>query len=160
MLFRSSESEAKKKFALFNKKIIKNNDIAPINLTNEKERTISTSYVEHYYIIKFFEMITKVVEIRLPHEQRNVNVIFTVPSGINYLTNMTKKEFIYNVDRSNENSKKCELVRSVPLFQLEIEYFKNIKVSFLSRIILSIDFIYIQIIMYLYATGSILVYHS
>ena len=152
-----SESEAKKKFALFNKKIIKNNDIAPINLTNEKERTISTSYVEHYYIIKFFEMITKVVEIRLPHEQRNVNVIFTVPSGINYLTNMTKKEFIYNVDRSNENSKKCELVRSVPLFQLEIEYFKNIKVSFLSRIILSIDFIYIQIIMYLYATGLLMI---
>ena len=152
-----SESEAKKKFALFNKKIIKNNDISPINLTNEKERTISTSYVEHYYIIKFFELITKVVEIRLPHEQRNVNVIFTVPSGINYLTNMTKKEFIYNVDRSNENSKKCELVRSVPLFQLEIEYFKNIKVSFLSRIILSIDFIYIQILMYLYATAFLMI---
>ena len=70
---------------------------------------------------------------------------------------MTKKEFIYNVDRSNENSKKCELVRSVPLFQLEIEYFKNIKVSFLSRIILSIDFIYIQIIMYLYATGLLMI---
>ena len=152
-----SESEAKKKFALFNKKIIKNNDIAPINLTNEKERTISTSNVENYYIIKFFELITKVVEIRLPHEQRNVNVIFTVPSGINYLTNMTKKEFIYNVDRSNENSKKCELLRSVPLFQLEIEYFKNIKVSFLSRIILSIDFIYIQIIMYLYATAFLMI---
>ena len=152
-----SESEAKKKFALFNKKHIKNNDIAPINLTNEKERSISISYIEHYYIIKFFEMITKVVEIRLPHEQRNVNVIFTVPSGINYLTNMTKKEFIYNVDRSNENSKKCELVRSVPLFQLEIEYFKNIKVGFLSRIILSIDFIYIQIIMYLYATAFLMI---
>ena len=146
-----SETEAKKKFTLFNKRIIKSNDVTPINLTNEKERIISTSYIEKYYVIKFFELITKVVEIRIPHEKRNVNVIFTVPSGINYLTSMTKKEFIYNVDRTNENSKKCELVRNVPIFQLEIEYFKNIKVSFLSRIILSIDFIYIQIIMYVYA---------
>ena len=152
-----SESEAKRKFSLFNKKMIKSNEISPINLTNENEKSISTSYIQHYYIIKFFELITKIVEIRIPHEHRNVSVIFTVPSGINYLTNMTKKEFIYNVDRSNENSKKCELVRSVPLFQLEIEYFKNIKVSFLSRIILSIDFIYIQIIMYLIATALLII---
>ena len=152
-----SEIEAKKKFDLFNKRLIKNNEISPINLTNEKEKTISKSYIEHYYIVKFFEIITKVVEIRLPYERRNVSVIFTVPNSINHLTNMTKKEFIYNVDRSNESSKKCELVRSVPLFQLEIEYFKNIKVSFISRIILNIDFIYIQIIMYLYATALLLI---
>ena len=146
------ESEAKKKFALFNKKMIKNNDVAPINLTNEKEKSISISFIEHYYIIKFFESITKVVEIRLPQEQRNVNVIFTVPCEMIHLTEMTKEEFVYNVDRTNENSKKCELVRNLPLFQLEIEYFKNIKVNFIQRLILSIDFIYIQIIMYLYAT--------
>ena len=146
------EYEAKKKFALFNKKMIKNNDIAPINLTNEKEKSISISYIEHYYIIKFFESITKVVEIRLPQEQRNVNVIFTVPCEMIHLTEITKEEFVHNVDRSNENSKKCELVRSLPLFQLEIEYFKNIKVNFIQKIILSIDFLYIQIIMYLYAT--------
>ena len=147
-----SESEAKKKFALFNKKIIKNNDIAPINLTNEKEKSISISFIEHYYLIKFFESITKVVEIRLPQEHRNVNVIFTVPCEMIHLTEMTKEEFVHNVDRTNENSKKCELVRNLPLFQLEIEYFKNIKVNFIQRLILSIDFIYIQIIMYLYAT--------
>ena len=152
-----SEYEAKKKFAAFNNRIIKSTDIAPINLINEKERTISISYIEHYYIIKFFELITKVVEIRLPHERRNVNVIFTVPSSINYLTNMTKKEFIYNVDRTNENSKKFELVRGIPLFQLEIEYFKNMKVNFISRIILKIDYLYIQILMYLYATAFLLI---
>jgi inositol 1,4,5-triphosphate receptor type 3 len=147
-----SESEAKKQFALFNKKIIKNNEIAPINLTNEKEKSISISFIEHYYIIKFFESITKVVEIRLPQEHRNVSVIFTVPCEMIHLTEMTKEEFVHNVDRTNENSKKCELVRNLPLFQLEIEYFKNIKVNFIQKIILSIDFIYIQILMYLYAT--------
>ncbi len=152
-----SESEAKKKFALFNKKIIKNNDIAPINLTNEKEKSISISFIEHYYIIKFFESITKVVEIRLPQEHRNVNVIFTVPCEMIHLTEMTKEEFVQYVDRTNENSKKCELVRNLPLFQLEIEYFKNIKVNFIQKIILSIDFIYIQILMYLYATVFLLI---
>jgi len=146
-----SESEAKKNFALFNKKIIKNNDIAPINLTNEKEKSISISYIEHYYIIKFFESITKVVEIRLPQEYRNVNVIFTVPCEMIHLTEMTKKEFVHNVDRTNENSKKCELVRNLPLFQLEIEYFKNIKVNCIQKLILNIDFIYIQYFMYIYA---------
>ena len=152
-----SESEAKKKFALFNKKIIKNNDIAPINLTNEKEKSISISFIEHYYIIKFFESITKVVEIRLPQEHRNVDVIFTVPCEMIYLTEMTKEEFVHNVDRTNENSKKCELVRNLPLFQLEIEYFKNIKVNCIQRLILSVDFIYIQILMYLYATGFLII---
>ena len=38
-----------------------------------------------------------------------------------YLTERTKEEFIYNVDRKNENSKKFELVRGIPFFQLEIE---------------------------------------
>ena len=146
-----SESEAKKKFALFNKKLIKNNDIAPINLTNEKEKSISISYIEHYYIIKFFESITKVVEIRLPQEYRNVNVIFTVPCEMIHLTEMTKREFVHNVDRTNENSKKCELVRNLPIFQLEIDYFKNIKVNCIQKLILNIDFIYIQYFMYIYA---------
>jgi hypothetical protein len=56
-----SEVEAKKKFSLFNKKVAKPTEISPINLINEKEKSISISYIENYYIIKFFESITKVV---------------------------------------------------------------------------------------------------
>ena len=147
-----SEEEAKKKFSLFNKKTSKPTEIAPINLINEKEKSISISYIENYYIIKFFEIITKVVEIRLPTEARNVNVIFTVPCEMIYLTEMTKEEFVYNVDRKNENTKKFELVKSIPLFQLEIEYFKNTKVDVISKIILSFNFNIVQILMYLFAT--------
>ena len=147
-----SEVEAKKKFSLFNKNLSKPTEISPINLINEKEKSISISYIESYYIIKFFEIITKVVEIRLPSEGRNTSVIFTVPSEVVYLTERTKEEFIYNVDRKNENSKKFELVRGIPFFQLEIEYFKNTKVHFLSRFILNIDFNYVQIIIYILAT--------
>ena len=147
-----SEVEAKKKFSLFNKKVAKPTDISPINLINEKEKSINISYIENYYVIKFFESITKVVEIRLPSEGRNTSVIFTIPSEVVYLTERTKEEFIANVDRKNENSKKFELVRGIPFFQLEIEYFKNTKVSLISRLILNIDFNYVQLIVYILAT--------
>ena len=150
--YKLSEEEAKKKFSLFNKKSTKPTEIAPINLINEKEKSISISYIENYYIIKFFEIITKVVEIRLPAEERNVDVIFTVPCEMVYLTEMTKEEFVYNVDRKNENTKKFELVKSIPLFQLEIEYFKNTKVDIISKSILSFNYNIVQIIMYLLAT--------
>ena len=146
-----SEKEAKKKFSIFNKKIIKPNKIVPINLINEKEKSISITLIEHYYIIKFFEYITRVIEIRLPQEHRNVNVIFTIPCEMIHLTEMTKEEFVQNVDRNSENSKKFELIRSISLFQLEIEYFKNTKVSWISKLILRIDFVYVQFIMYFYA---------
>ena len=146
-----NEKEAKKKFAIFNKKIIKSNKIVPINLINEKEKSISVTFIEHYYIVKFFELITQVVEIRLPHEHRNVNVIFTLPCEMIHLTQMTKEEFIHEVDRTSENSKKFELIRSISLFQLEIEYFKNTNVSCFSKFILGIDFIYVQYLMYIYA---------
>ena len=146
-----TDSEAKKKFAIFNKKTIKPNKIVPINLINEKEKSISVTYIEHYYIVKFFESITKVVEIRLPQEHRNVSVIFTIPCEMIHLTEMTKEEFVHNVDRNSENSKKFELIRSISLFQLEIEYFKNTKVSWISKLILRIDFVYVQFIMYFYA---------
>ena len=147
-----SEVEAKKKFSLFNKKASKPTEISPINLINEKEKSISISYIENYYVIKFFESITKVVEIRLPSEGRNTSVIFTIPSEVVYLTERTKEEFISNVDRKNENTKKFELVRGILFFQVEIEYFKNTKVSCLSKFILSMDFNYIQIIVYILAT--------
>ena len=150
--YKLTEEEAKKKFSLFNKKITKPTDIAPINLINEKEKSISISFIENYYIIKFFEIITKVVEIRLPQEERNVNVIFTVPCEMLYLTEMTKEEFVNNVDRKNENTKKFELVKSIPLFQLEIEYFKNTKVDIIQKIILSFNYNIVQIVMYLLAT--------
>ena len=146
-----TEKEAKNKFSIFNKKLIKPNKIVPINLINEKEKSISITVIEHYYIVKFFEHITKVVEIRLPQEHRNVNVIFTIPNEMIHLTEMTKEEFVQNVDRNSENSKKFELIRSISLFQLEIQYFKNTKVSWISRLILRIDFVYVQFIMYFYA---------
>ena len=146
-----SEEESKTKFVLFNKKAQNSNEIAPINLINEKERTINTEYIEHYFCIKFFEMITKVVEIRLVNERRLQKVIFTVPSDVIYLSTMTREEFINTVDRTNETTKKTELIKNIDLFKVEIHYFKNMKLNWFKKVILDLDFSWVQIIVYLYA---------
>ena len=145
------EYESKKKFALFNNKNINQNEISPINLINENERILNLEFVEHYYCIKFFEIITKVVEVRLPTERRNQKVIFTVPSEMIFLSEMTKNEFINNVDRTSETTKKSELIKSISIFQLEIDIYKNSKFNSLSKFIMRLDYIYIQWILYMYA---------
>ena len=146
-----SEYESKKKFALFNNKNINQNEISPINLINENERILNLEFVEHYYCIKFFEIITKVVEVRLPTERRNQKVIFTVPSEMIFLSEMTKNEFINNVERTSETTKKSELIKSISIFQLEIDIYKNSKFNSLSKFIMRIDYNFIQWILYMYA---------
>ncbi len=146
-----SETESKKKFLMFNKKMIKTNEIAPINLINEKEKNINLEFIEHYYSIKFFEIITKVVEVRLPHEKRKQLVIFTVPSEMIYLSEMTKVEFEHNVDRTSETSKKSELLKNIPLFQKEINYYKKRKLNWFTKIITHLDYIYVQLFVYMCA---------
>ena len=44
-----------------------------------------------------------------------------------------------------------KVIRSISLFQLEIEYFKNTKINLITKIILSIDYIYVQFLMYFFA---------
>ena len=146
-----NENEAKKKFVLFNKKFIKSNQVTPINLVNEKEKSINIQFIEQYYVIKFFEYITRVVEVRLVEEKRRQLVIFTVPSEMIYLSEMTKTEFEHNVNRTSETSKKSELVKNVPLFQKEINYYKKRKLNCFTKMISRLDYIYVQIFVYLYA---------
>ena len=147
-----SLEESKKKFEVFNKKrSTQNYEVAPINLINEKQRSINIGVIESYYCISFFELITKVVEIRIPSQRRRQKVIFTIPNDIIHLSKMSKEEFTYNVDRSSESSKKNELLRTIPLFIEEINYFKNVEINWFSKLVLSIDYIYIQIFVYMYA---------
>ena len=146
-----SEVESKRKFGIFSKNVKNNNEVAPINLINEKEKSINIEFIEHYFCIKFFEIITKVVEVRLPLERRNQKVIFTVPSEIIYLSDTTKNEFELLVDRTNETTKKSELVKNIIVFKEEIKYFKNSNVSCFKKYLLKLDYIYVQTIVYLYA---------
>ena len=146
-----TESESRRKFGIFSKNVKNNNEVAPINLINEKERSINMDFIEHFFCIKFFEIITKVVEVRLPLEKRNQKVIFTVPREIIYLSDMTKDEFLSLVDRTNETTKKSELIKNIIVFKEEIKYFKNSNISCFSKFLLNLDYIYVQTIVYLFA---------
>ena len=118
------------------------------SLINENINEVEKDVIEHYYIIKFFESITKTIEVRT-EEAINQTVIFTQPPEMIYLSNGTKSEFEREVDRDSETSKKNDLVTHVTYFQKEINYYQN-KQSTLAQWISKIDFLYVQIASYIY----------
>ena len=118
------------------------------SLINENINEVAKDVIEHYYIIKFFESITKTIEVRT-EEAINQTVIFTQPPEMVYLSNGTKSEFEREVDRDSETSKKNDLVTHVTYFQKEINYYQN-KQSALAQWISKIDFLYVQIASYIY----------
>ena len=67
-----------------------------------------------------------------------------------YLSKMTKKEFFAKVDRTSENSKKNALIKHIALFQKEINYYKKRQSNCLGRILSKVNYIYVQIFMYVY----------
>ena len=118
------------------------------SLINENANEVEKDVIEHYYIIKFFESITKTIEVRT-EEAINQTVIFTKPPEMEYLSQGTKVEFEREVNRDSETSKKNDLITHVTYFLKEINYYQN-KQSSLSRWISKIDFLYIEIASYIY----------
>ena len=118
------------------------------SLINENINEVEKDVIEHYYIIKFFESITKTIEIRT-EEALNQTVIFTQPPEMIYLSNGTKSEFEREVNRDSETSKKNDLVTHVTYFIKEINYYQ-FKQSSLAQWISRIDFFYVQIGCYMY----------
>ena len=127
---------------------LRNKEMKFNSLINENINEIAKDAIEHYYIIKFFESITKTIEVRT-EEAINQTVIFTKPPEMIYLSNGTKSEFEREADRDSETSKKNDLVTHVTYFQKEINYYQN-KQSALAQWISKIDFLYVQIGCYIY----------
>ena len=150
-----SEKDALKRFNSFSKESnsIKSShkSIAPINLINENVTNFDSAFIEKFYIIKFFESITETVEVRTGDSSSiNQTVIFTVLPEMIYLSEGTKIEFVNNVNRDSETTKKNDLVRHIEYFQKEIKYYQK-RQGFLTKFFSRIDFTYIQIFVYLYA---------
>ena len=143
-----SETEKKMLFKENTEKILKKK-IKFNSLINENSNGFDKDSIEHYFIIKFFECITTTVEVRKGLSQ-NQTVIFTLPPEIKYLSKGTKAEFEREVNRDSETSKKNDLIRNVIYFQKEIKYYQK-KHSIISNWISKIDFLYVEIISYIYA---------
>ena len=146
-----TETEALKKFAksykILNNKKNKNLEIG--NLLTENIKKFDNSFIEKFYVVKFFENITETVEVRM-EDFSNQTVIFTKLPDIQYLSNDTKFEFEKNVKRTNETSKKNDLVDHVDLFIKEINFNKKITSKF-NLFFGKINYDYIQWFSYFYA---------
>jgi hypothetical protein len=94
----------------------------PINLINDNEGIVlDDEFLEHYYIIKFFEEITQSVEVQMPDYTLST-VIFTVMPTIKQLSDESKLEFLEFVDRENQFTKLESLIKNVNYFCEEIDY--------------------------------------
>ena len=126
---------------------IKSEDFS--SLIKENINEFNKDSIEHYFIIKFFESITTTVEVR-SEEEINQIVIFTQPPEIIFLSNGTKSEFEREVNRDSETSKKNDLIRNATYFKKEIKYYQR-KQSKLHRWFSKIDFLYVQLLSYIYS---------
>jgi hypothetical protein len=80
--------------------------------------------LEKYYIEKFFEDITEMVEIRT-NEGNNKSILYTKLPLMKFLSKETRKDFNKCVNRDNETSKKNFLMSYIEYFFKEIKYYKK-----------------------------------
>ena len=136
-----------KRMSVFFKVKNKKDPKYPLIPDNTKE-FFDKDYIERFYIVKFFESITSTIEVR-NEESTNQIVIFTKIPEMIYLSKGTKEEFVQNVNRDSEISKKNDLVRHLEYFHKEIEYYKN-NFSSLSHWFSRLDFYYVKWASYIY----------
>jgi len=113
------------------------------NLNYEKDA------LEKYYIQKFFEDITKIIEIRTD-EGINKQIIYTKLPIMKFLSKETKKQFQKSANRDNETTKKNDLMKYIEYFIKEINYFKKNYYKW-DYVFSKIDFKYMILISYLFA---------
>ena len=128
---------------LFIKQIIdfEENSISDQNL--KENSNFDKDLFEMYYIEKFFEDITRNVEIRTNEGIKSV--IYTKLPLMQYLSKETKIEFNENINRDSELSKKYDILRYLEYFIKEIKYYKK-KQNNRNIWILNIDFYYLNLL--------------
>ena len=113
----------KKMYINFN--ITKNKE-KQTNLINKEEDVNIKEFIEQFYIIKFFENITNIIEIRTKEKEKHISIFTKVPEFI-YLSEDSKINFLNIANRESEKSKKNDLLKNIDYFIDEIQYYKNSK---------------------------------
>ena len=114
-LLKINETKFKEKEKKGDMNPIKNknkNDLKYNLIPDNTKEFFDKEYIERFYIVKFFENITSTIEVRNEESVKQI-VIFTKLPEMIYLSNGTKDEFVQNVNRDSEISKKNDLVRSL-----------------------------------------------
>ena len=124
-------------------KIFKNHEYIDENSNNIND-------IETFYSMKFFENITRCVEVQKEKESKPNVVIYTMIPDIQYLSKTTKFDFVTNVDRHSRCVKLFSLVEYCAYFLEEIRYNKeNAKNNIILKFSNKINFYYVEIFMFL-----------
>jgi hypothetical protein len=78
-------------------------------------------FFETYFVVKFFERITRSIYIHL-EDKVITRIIFTLHPKINYLSNQTKRNYLYEVNRESRYTKLYSLTENSEYFKDEILY--------------------------------------
>ena len=108
-----------------NNNLNNNSKVQPLNLKSDNNVFIDDNFFENYFIIQFFDSITRVVEVQL-ESSGTTNVIFTLPKTIKHIYDDSKEQFINSVPRETRYSKLYYMIVSSGSFMKEIEYNYNI----------------------------------
>jgi hypothetical protein len=130
----------------FNQKRV--NSINPID-TNEKSLLDESEY-EIFYVIKFFEQISKSVKIQLKDIKEPVLVVYTMSPLLKYLSINSKQSFIQSVNRDNRYLKLYGLMEETVYFKQEIEYnWNKIRKSTILKKAMELDYFKIGLFLYM-----------
>lgn len=117
-----------------------------ISITNQnrnkfknKEIIIDQQFYEIYYLIQFFNRITRSVTVSKAGEK--ARVVYTLNPLSEHLSVNTMNDFYLNVDRSNRYTKLFNLNENINYFYEEVLYNeKNLKGNFLFQILNKFDY--------------------
>ena len=123
---------------------------------NNNNTTVRDDFeFESYYVIKFFNQISKKVLVKVLPNKKPVYVVFTMMPYLKYLSSDTKKEFTQNVNRKNRNTKLVDLMEQSEFFRLEIEYnWKHLRTSKFLRKLSDVNY---RLLGYCIYMGSIII---
>eukprot|EP00340_Litonotus_pictus_P005897 CAMPEP_0170525064 /NCGR_PEP_ID=MMETSP0209-20121228/10521_1 /TAXON_ID=665100 ORGANISM="Litonotus pictus, Strain P1" /NCGR_SAMPLE_ID=MMETSP0209 /ASSEMBLY_ACC=CAM_ASM_000301 /LENGTH=1170 /DNA_ID=CAMNT_0010814107 /DNA_START=170 /DNA_END=3679 /DNA_ORIENTATION=+ len=106
---------------------------------SNKEIIIDQQFYENYYLILFFNKITRSVIVSIKEEQSRV--VYTINPLVNYLSVNTKNDFYLNVDRSNRYTKLFALNENTNYFYEEVLYNEsNMRGNFLFQFLNKFDY--------------------
>ena len=113
----------------------------------EKSATITDpSFYDNYLCVSFFESITRMVFVNKPGIEKPIRVLFTINPVVSLLSNVSKNDFLENVDRSDRYSKLFSLMESCDYFFEELSYKQNqAKNNFIAKFIIDLDFYWLEV---------------
>ena len=124
-------------------------DVKPTGLINENKNMYYDEYYENYLTLKFFEKITRVVEVQ--REEQITKVIFTISPDFELLSKESKELFINNIKRNNRFTKLSYLMDHSNYFIGEMKFIKeyNKKMNVIQHIGNKINYKYFMIILFM-----------